>query len=155
MTPFDRCWSFLQRSDVEGGEKVSEDPDDPGGATHYGISQRAYPDIDIRSLTEAQARVIFCRDYWDVCRCDELPDALAIAMGDTAFNQGAGTAIQLLQDALGVKVDGVFGPVTLRAAQRVDVNEFLSRRLMRYADSKAKYRRGWFLRVLKLKDAIQ
>ena len=33
----------------EGGDKYTNDPIDPGGETKYGISKRAYPDIDIKS----------------------------------------------------------------------------------------------------------
>jgi hypothetical protein len=34
------------------------------------------------------------------------------------------------------------------------VNEFLSRRAMRYAKGKPKYRHGWMLRLFRLKDAL-
>jgi len=36
----------------EGGARFTDNPDDRGGATKYGISQRAYPGVDIPSLTE-------------------------------------------------------------------------------------------------------
>jgi len=158
MTPFDRFWSFLQRPDIEGGARISNDLEDPGGVTKWGISQRAYPDENIRALTEARARVLCRRDYWDACRCDELPPHVAIALADSAFNQGPATAIKLLQAALALPVDGILGPKTLAAARQLDVvhvNEFLARRLLRYAAAgHLKYQRGWFLRVLRLKDAI-
>lgn len=158
MNAFDRAWRFLQRPDIEGGPRLSDDPDDPGGLTRWGISQRAYPYEDIRNMTEVRAREIFRRDYWEGCHCDRLPDALAIALADAAFNQGCGTAIRLLQTALNVRVDGVMGPETIGAAIRNGdpdrINEFLGRRLMRYANGQAKYRRGWFLRILRLKDAL-
>ena len=35
----------------EGGERITDDPRDPGGLTKYGISQRAYPRLDIERLT--------------------------------------------------------------------------------------------------------
>jgi len=37
----------------EGG--YVNDPNDAGGATKYGISQRTYPNLDIANLTVAQA----------------------------------------------------------------------------------------------------
>lgn len=158
MNAFERAWSFLQRPDIEGGARVSDDPDDRGGLTRWGISQRAYPNEDIRNMTEARAKELFRRDYWEGCQCDRLPDALAIVMADAAFNQGCGTAIRLLQKALNVKVDGVMGPVTIGMAVRNGdpdhLNEFIAHRLLRYAGGQPKFRRGWFLRVLKLKDAI-
>jgi lysozyme family protein len=158
MIALDRAWSFLQRPDIEGGSKFVDDPDDPGGKTRWGVSQRAYPAEDIEHMTEARAKELFARDYWTPCRCDQLPERVAIAVADAAFNQGARTAVVLLQEALRVEPDGLIGTKTLAAAKARPeaevVNEFLSRRLLRYADGKAKYRRGWFLRVLRLKDAL-
>jgi lysozyme family protein len=155
-TPFDRWWAFLQRPDVEGGDVVVDDSDDPGGVTRWGISQRAYPHEDIAHLTEARAQMFARRDYWEPCRCDDLPDALALIVADAAFNQGPGAAIDMLQTALGVKVDHVIGPVTIAAAFRggMVINEMFAQRLLRYANGQGKYRRGWFLRILKLKDVI-
>ncbi len=46
----------------EGGSRVTDDPDDRGGLTRYGISQRSYPDLDIRNLTEDQAKEVYKRD---------------------------------------------------------------------------------------------
>lgn len=158
MLALDRAWAFLQRPDIEGGSKFVDDPDDPGGATKWGISQRSYPNEDVRNLTEARAKALFVADYWNPCRCDDLPLTVAIALVDGAFNQGQRKAVQLLQEALRVEPDGLIGTKTLAAAKARPetelVNEFLSRRLLRYSDGKPKYRRGWFLRVLRLKDAL-
>ena len=51
----------------EGG--YVNDPKDPGGETNYGISKRAYPDVDIKNLTEDGAKDIYRRDYWEKYRC--------------------------------------------------------------------------------------
>ena len=40
----------------EGGSRITKDPLDPGGTTKYGVSQRAYPDLDIEKLQEPGAR---------------------------------------------------------------------------------------------------
>ena len=92
-------------------------PNDPGGETHFGISKRAYPHLNIRDLTKADAKRIYRRDYWIACRCDELPDSLKLMVFDTAVNMGCGRAIRFLQKSMGVKVDGKFGPQTLKAVQ--------------------------------------
>lgn len=149
---FDVAFDLILRA--EGG--YVEDKDDPGGATKYGISQRAYPDLNIREMTEWQAKDIFKHDYWLRCRCDELPSPLAIAVGDCAFNQGVGTAIQILQDCVGVIVDGKLGPQTLAAINSKDPQElcalFLAKRAMRYAHTTnfEKYGKGWMCRLFKL-----
>lgn len=44
--------------------EISDDPRDPGRLTKYGISQRAYPDVDIRNLTLDKAKDIYYRDWW-------------------------------------------------------------------------------------------
>ena len=47
-TTFDEIISVVLHH--EGG--YVNDPKDPGGETNYGISKRAYPDVDIKNLTE-------------------------------------------------------------------------------------------------------
>jgi lysozyme family protein len=79
--------AFLLVVAAEGGEKVTDDPRDPGGLTKWGICQRSYPDLDIRALTESDAREIYRRDYWDACKCDELPWPLSLYVFDAAINQ--------------------------------------------------------------------
>ena len=53
----------------EGG--YVDDPADPGGRTKYGISQRSYPDLDVRNLTKDNAIDIYWRDFWDKYKLDE------------------------------------------------------------------------------------
>ena len=88
---------------------------DAGGETKYGISKRAYPSVDIASLTLDDAKAIYKRDYWDACRCDELPDRIAAALFDSAVNSGRGPAVKWLQQALNVTADGVIGTMTAAA----------------------------------------
>lgn len=158
MNAFDRCWAFLQRDDIEGGAKISNDPDDRGGLTRYGISQKAFPTVDIRNLTEDGAKDLFRRHYWDQANCDKFPTPVAIALADSSFNQGVATAIKLLQTALKVEADGMVGKNTIAAVNRRPplevVNEFLSHRALRYSAGQEKFRRGWFLRLFRLKDAL-
>ena len=74
----------------EGGDKYTNDPSDPGGETKYGISKRAYPDVDIKSLTLAEASLLYKKDYWDKTGCDSMEKALAIVCFDSAVNCGVG-----------------------------------------------------------------
>lgn len=85
---FDAAFSIV--IGIEGN--YNNDPHDPGGETKFGISKRAYPHLDIANLTLDQAKAIYQRDYWSVCRCDELPWDMALAVFDCAVNQGPGTA---------------------------------------------------------------
>jgi len=102
----------------EGG--YVDNPSDPGGETKYGISKRSYPDLDIRNLTEGQARGIYYRDYWLPCRCDLMPLALAIVVFDAAVNNGVGRAVRWLQTAVGVTADGIIGDATKAALGRAE-----------------------------------
>ena len=79
----------------EGG--YINDPADPGGETKYGISKRAYPRVDIKNLTKAQARDIYYRDYWKRVDGDNLPAGLDLAVFDTAVNCGVSVARSFLQ----------------------------------------------------------
>lgn len=100
--------------ELEGGSKVITDQ---GGLTRYGISQRAYPGLDIASLTRAEAEKLYLRDYWRPIRGNALPPAIALVLFDAAVNHGARQAIKLLQAALKVQQDGIMGPETVGAAK--------------------------------------
>lgn len=97
----------------EGG--YVNDPRDPGGETRYGISKRAYPNVNIKDLTRDQAIAIYKRDYWDKVRGDSLPFGVALAVFDFAVNAGVSRAIRMLQVCVGVRADGKFGDQTLAA----------------------------------------
>ena len=93
-------------------------PHDPGGETKFGISKRSYPHLDIHSLTLADAKTIYKRDFWDRAQCDKLHPDLAFDLFDGAVNSGIGQAIRWLQRAVGVADDGVVGPLTLASINR-------------------------------------
>lgn len=159
-------WIFA----AEGG--YSDDPDDPGGTTKYGISLRylkkkglAFGDIDgdgdidaddIGAMTREKAAEIYLRDFWDVCRCSELPPEISLAVFDMAVNAGVRTASRLLQEMVRTKVDGVIGEKTIAAAwaHRDLLSAYEARRALYYhditiANSKlAKFLKGWFNRTL-------
>jgi lysozyme family protein len=134
----------------EGG--YVNDPRDPGGETKYGICKREYPNEDIKNLTLDRARVLYRRDYWDKVSADKLPWHWAYPVFDCAVNQGPGTAVRLMQDALGVMVDGKIGPRTVAAAWKVDTRKlgrFFALRALRYAKTNNfdVYGYGWMTRL--------
>ena len=135
----------------EGG--YVNDPNDPGGETNWGISKRAYPNLDIRNLTRDRAVEIYRRDYWDSLGCDRFPPLIAIALFDGAVNQGPVAAVRILQRALGVTVDGVIGPQTLAAARAANgdtlLADFLADRAVEYAGLPTfrRFGQGWMRRL--------
>lgn len=124
---------------------------DGAGPTNFGISHRSYPALDIQALTEAEAVAIYRRDFWDAIHLDLLPAPVGVGMLDAACNHGPGTAVRLLQQALGVAVDGQIGPVTASAAARPDaLRRLCVARILRYAQHAqfSRFGAAWARRVL-------
>lgn len=97
----------------EGG--YVNNPADPGGETQWGISKRAYPNVNIRDLTREQAKAIYRRDVWQRASLDQFAPALAFQVFDAAVNHGVTGAIMMLQRAAGVADDGHVGPLSIEA----------------------------------------
>ena len=118
----------------EGG--FVNDPDDPGGATHYGVTlgtMRALRrDIDhdgdvdvadVRGLTRSEAVEIFIRHHFERPGIGQLPTEVQPALFDMYVNAGA-NAVKVLQRMLSRKgfactPDGGIGPQTIAAARRL------------------------------------
>lgn len=138
----------------EGG--YTNDAEDPGGETNFGICKRAYPNIDIKSLTLDTAKAIYRRDYWDAAKCGDLPPAVAVMHFDCAVNQGVGAAAKFLQFAAGVKADGAIGPKTIAAVSAGDetqiVLEYAARRMSHYGRLPhfETFGLGWSRRLMKV-----
>lgn len=142
--------AFAKVVSVEGG--YVNDRRDPGGETKYGISQRAYPNVDIKNLTLDQAKAIYKENYWDRIRGDELPDPLSHLVFDSAVNQGTGPAVKMLQAALKINVDGVVGQETLKAAKTAGsyvCAVFMTKRALRYTRNPdfETFGEGWLNRL--------
>jgi len=149
MSYYDECFTRLMGN--EGG--YSNNPKDPGGETNWGVTKKSYPALNIKNLTQDDAKAIYKRDFWDACRCEELFPVLAFAVFDCAVNSGCRQAVELLQQALGVDDDGVFGRVTMRRVNDEDASvltaKYLGRRLgfmtnLRPWDT---FSKGWARRI--------
>jgi len=135
----------------EGGYVAN--PNDPGGATNWGISQRSYPNLDIASLTRDQAISIYKSDFWDKIDGDSMPSGVGFQVLDFAVNSGISTALRALQRAVGVADDGDFGPVSLAALKAQSpsdtIMKFLAERLifMTGLSKWADFGKGWARRI--------
>lgn len=156
----------------EGG--FANHPADPGGRTLEGVTQRVYDAyrrskvLPLRTLTAsmrgepdwiAERDEIYRRQYWDACRCSELPPGVAFAVFDAAVNSGVRQAALWLQRALDVRADGHIGDVTLGAARthpnhRALIADMLARRLgmLRNLSTWADFGAGWSRRVSSVKQ---
>lgn len=144
----------------EGG--YVDDPNDPGGETHFGISKRSYPQLDIKHLTREKAKDTYCTDFWKKPQLDLLayvaPD-LAIKIFDLGVNCGPTTAIIFLQRAINtvcigrqVVVDGIIGPVTLDVIKDCPHEDALMAALKGeaykyYTERDPRYIAGWLNRL--------
>ncbi|KZN57617.1 hypothetical protein N473_07005 [Pseudoalteromonas luteoviolacea CPMOR-1] len=155
------CRSVLTVLYLEGGLKddggLNNIASDRGGLTKFGISQNAYPRINIEALEIHQAIRLYYRDYWEPMQCDELNPGAALILFDGAVQHGVDAMTRIAQKAAGAKVDGLNGPRTLKACLGVLPPEFitllLSSRSYRYAriavddTSQIANLRGWYNRI--------
>ena len=107
------------------GTAYSDHPADRGGPTKFGITARVLgeylgkpvtPD-QVKAMTWQQALAIYRERYWFGANIDRLPEELQPVIFDMAVNHGPGTAVRLLQHALGdlgrpVIGDGRLGKIT-------------------------------------------
>jgi len=147
---FDEC--FTRLLGYEGG--YVNNPSDPGGETNWGITKRSYPALDIKNLTQDDAKAIYKRDFWDKCKCSRMECGLDLALFDCAVNSGTIQAIKLLQQTLGVKDDGVLGEVTMEAIRhegrdRRLTAKFLGHRLQFMTNLRPwdTFSKGWARRI--------
>lgn len=135
------------------------DKNDRGGETNFGISKRAYPNVDIKLLTLASAKKIYKQDYWDRLQADNITSqVVASELFDTAVNMGVRTASKLMQGCAEVKPDGVIGNVSLQAINAIDEELLLLRfklakiarytYLVRKRPANRKFLFGWINRTL-------
>lgn len=141
----------------------ANDPADPGGETNFGISKRAYPDLDIATLSRDDAKDIYRRDYWDTPGIGALPDEVAGSVLDMAVNAGTDRAVALLQACTNafnqsqIATDGRLGPLSLAAVNIIPADRLLkaytARRALHYmtiAEQKPMLRKflgGWLTRA--------
>jgi len=159
---FNKAWAHVAK--WEGGHVNNQY--DRGGETKYGISQRQYPNIDIKNLTEQEAKNIAYKDYWSVLHCGLLAsEDLAIEMFDFGFNSGTRRAALVLQRALNllgsiIAIDGDLGPDTIAAAnyfsytyEKALLNAVRGYEFLFYKDiviknpSQKPFIRGWLARI--------
>lgn len=166
---FDYCWKFALK--WEGG--LDDDPDDPGGITHFGVDMRMLQGMeknptDRRNLQEigvqlpicresviklkkAQAKLVYKYEVWDKLGCFRFPLVIACVLFDAGVLNGV-NAVKFIQRAWNARhpnatplaVDGILGPKT-RQAILTDADP---RHLAKVALDKREY---WFRSYVKAK----
>jgi lysozyme family protein len=166
---FHKCLQLVLVS--EGGN--DDDPDDPGGRTSRGITQREYdayrkshpglPD-DVWHAPQSAITDIYDISYWQPW-CPQFPDGVDYVFFDVSVLSGPGRAARWLQTALGVEVDGHIGVITLTALKSAKPKDVIVKmsglRTANYNDLVAdnpklkKYLKGWLARTNRVQtDAL-
>jgi len=116
------------------GTVFENDPDDPGGATKFGIDQRSHPNLEIKNITEEEAISVYWNE-WIKYACDHLPQPIDWIFFDACVNCGLSRASKFL--------NATFKDPRKIQQERIDFYN-------RLADQKPtlnKFKKGWIARV--------
>ena len=136
--PFLYRWECVK--DRKGNVIAENDPDDPGGVTKYGIDKASHPKVDVRNLTEPQAREIYWQE-WKASGAEFMAEGLGEVYFNAFVNCGAGRAPKLLVGAS-------------TADEFLDHQEDFYRRLAASSPKRAKYLKGWLNRTRDLRKFV-
>lgn len=157
---FDRAFKFTLGH--EGG--WGNDPHDRGNwtsgvigkgvlkGTKFGIAAHAYPHLDIKNLTVAEAKLIYRRDYWAKVAGERLPHGVDLCVWDMGVNAGTKRAVEILRGVIGSSAPSATALAAEAAARpdKVDtIKRYSAARLAFYRGlaTFARYGRGWTRRA--------
>jgi lysozyme family protein len=153
---FQACLKLVLQS--EGGN--DDDPEDHGGRTSRGITQREYdawrkergqPTLDVWKASQSDINIIYHDEYWNPL-CDSLPTGVDYIVFNNNVLDGPVRSTILLQEALGVTADGRVGPITRAAIKSADGKFLIAKLSSASADfyrslHQPKFTKGWLNRV--------
>ncbi len=160
MTTFD---TLLEEIIARESAKDTNDPNDSGGRTKFGISQFWHPEAwEQGPPTKDIAKEIYTRDYVIRPKLHLVkPDFLMGQLVDYGVLSGPTRAVIALQHILGIKEDGIIGPVTLSKLQSRDAREvnnqivdrrvLLMTRIVQQRPKDLQWLYGWIRRALKFR----
>lgn len=166
--------AFEQTMTFEGG--YANNPHDHGGETYMGISRKNWPGFDgwaqidrLKSEKDFPAccdrnadlqrrvREFYQRNFWTPTMRFIADQQLANWLFDKGVNMGIGRANRLMQQALGVVVDGVMGVKTAAAIKASEPSALLEKcrnearrfyiKLAADDPSQSRFLRGWLARA--------
>ena len=146
-------------------------PQDRGGATNWGITQRVYEAYkgravtidEMRKMPRSEAIAIYKKNYWDKIGGDAIKFyTVALTIFDQAVNRGIAAAVKQAQRVAGVNPDGVVGTQTLAAINKTPEKEFLNlflkeseeayKTIVNRNPSQQVFLKGWLNRVDHLRN---
>lgn len=144
----------------EGG--YVNDPNDPGGETDRGITQRTFDAWNaskgrqkrpVKGITKEEAEEIIVSEYFTTVNFNSLPGGIDYAVADFGVHSGPAKAVKVLQKILGLTQDGIAGAMTIAAASKINasllIDEYMNARLayMKTLRTWKYYGKGWSSRV--------
>jgi lysozyme family protein len=159
---FTKCFQHVLMH--EGG--YVEHPRDPGGVTNLGVTKATWQlwtkqpvtNEMMRNLTPDLVRPLYLERYWNAIKGDDLPAGLDYSVFDCAVNSGPTQATRFLQREVGTAVDGIIGPLTLKAVKEQDARDLIKRynaarlRFLQQLPTWTFFGRGWSKRVSEVLD---
>lgn len=161
MSRFETCLTFTWLPQYD-GQPLHVTPDDPGGATAWGVTLATYSDwrasqgirsttqADLAAATKGELSQLIRELFWNSVQGDHLPVGVDLLVYDFGFGAGPGTSAKLLQEVIGgLQPDGQLGPLTLAAAARFDRLDLVRRLGVRHESYYAslptfsEFGRGW------------
>lgn len=149
-------------------------PNDKGGPTNYGITQRTLSGYlgrpasikEVKNLTVETAKEIYLASYFYKPRINGFPEAIQHVCLDMSVNHGPRNTVRMVQRTLAksalvqIEVDGVAGPNTFKAAKKVYdemgaylINAIVDERIIFYEaivqrnPSQSVFLKGWLRRA--------
>lgn len=128
---WEQCLALVFKE--EGG--YANDPHDPGKRTNHGVTQETWEEYvgrpvteeEMKNLTVQDVTPLYKKNYWNACRCDDLPEGVDYAVFDLSVNSGVRRAAKTIQAVLGVVADGKIGPVTIAACEAANARDVATR----------------------------
>jgi lysozyme family protein len=118
LTNFDTAFDVIVG--IEG--RYSNDPNDPGGATCWGVTERVARANGytgpMETMPVSVAKTIAKEKYWDTHQCSQYDIRIAFLVFDAAYN--GGHPAEWLQRAVGVPEDGVIGAGSIGSIRTSD-----------------------------------
>ena len=145
----------------EGG--FSDNPNDMGGRTNYGITQKAYnswndrhkiPRKDVKQITKEEAKQICYYDYWIPSGAEKMEDlGMAYAVFDTEFLWGHGDTQYMLKNS-GGDLDKFLNIRNKKHKENIEKNQADLKNGKTTKDQK-RYEEGWSNRIKAIKNNAQ
>jgi len=104
-----------------------KDLGDGQGLTRFGVAQKSHPSLPTYFYTSSCSTIealkiaeqVYREEYWNRFDGDHITyDEVASCLLSFAVNDGVSREVKMLQACLGLKQDGIMGPITLAATNQ-------------------------------------